>query len=303
MDKQNHILNHHYNGASLRSKVYFRDIEGTINAQSPFRHHHHNCHHTSSAAVSSFLPPSQSDYSICDSMNKCHLTETWAMNHQYNLPIAQVPILTSFATLQSELELHVNPAICSFYHQQQFVDAPSQSHYLQQQQLLQQHHNYQTFYKHYLDRIYSSFEEYKCASKMADVQSLNSEGTSQQHPLNDDLPRNEGSYFEENMSENIYDSECRMSSDANDANEPEIQHRIKTSIKFQDRNKKLDFKINFRDENRKINGCFYDSDRISPRSRSVGTTIAPPKKKWLKTHFLSSQAGRHFCPIKTFLKR
>lgn len=63
----------------------------------------------------------------------------------------------------------------------------------------------------------------------------------------------------------------------------ENDERIKASIKFQDRNKKLDFKVNFRDENLKVNGCFYREDSKSPTN-----ALAPPKKKWIR-HYLTGK--------------
>ena len=68
------------------------------------------------------------------------------------------------------------------------------------------------------------------------------------------------------------------------------EERVNTSIKFQDRNKKLDFKTNFRDENRKSDGCFSrESDEISspPKKAFLMTSVAPtPKKKWI-LHYLT----------------
>jgi hypothetical protein len=89
----------------------------------------------------------------------------------------------------------------------------------------------------------------------------------------------------------------------NNTNEPDYHHKIKTSIKYQDRNKKLDFKKNFRDENRKVNGCFYDSERISPKYRDnhCDAISAPPKKKWLKSHYSTVLSGSRSINFKTFL--
>lgn len=75
----------------------------------------------------------------------------------------------------------------------------------------------------------------------------------------------------------------------------EYEERIKTSIKFQDRNKKLDFKVNFRDENRKVNGCFHREESKSPNNSALAFAVAPPKKKWIR-HYLTGNegAGRDF---------
>ena len=48
----------------------------------------------------------------------------------------------------------------------------------------------------------------------------------------------------------------------------EQSEKLKTSIKYQDRNKKLDFKLNFRDENRKVNCCFHRDDKF-PKNTSI----------------------------------
>lgn len=62
-------------------------------------------------------------------------------------------------------------------------------------------------------------------------------------------------------------------------------YRNKSSIKFQDRNKKVDFKVNFRDENRKVDGCFYNEEnRLLEGSASVPIVLPPPKKKWIRNY-------------------
>lgn len=58
----------------------------------------------------------------------------------------------------------------------------------------------------------------------------------------------------------------------------------KSSIKFQDRNKKLDFKKNFRDENLKVDGCFHRESS----SNSSSEAVAPPKKKWIR-HYMTGK--------------
>lgn len=98
-------------------------------------------------------------------------------------------------------------------------------------------------------------------------------------------------------------------------------HRITTSIKYQDKNRKLDFKANFLEENKKINGCFHEHVHVngckisncmgnrSPLPPSVDTetdtitksqfassaditadvaSTAPPKKKWIR-HYLKGE--------------
>ncbi len=62
------------------------------------------------------------------------------------------------------------------------------------------------------------------------------------------------------------------------------------SIKYQDRCKKIDFKKNFRDENRKINGCFYDSENDSKSRSEAAAVVPPPKKKWIK-NYLTALTG------------
>lgn len=78
----------------------------------------------------------------------------------------------------------------------------------------------------------------------------------------------------------------------------EHKERVKTSIKFQDRNKKLDFKTNFRDENRKLDGCFSRENVVGvspPKKAILMTPVAPtPKKKWI-LHYLTGNFFLQAC--------
>lgn len=70
---------------------------------------------------------------------------------------------------------------------------------------------------------------------------------------------------------------------------------INKNVKFQNKTKKLDFKINFKEENHKINGCFYDQESktvpeehlpVDSCAFLLQKKIAPPKKKWM-TNFIN----------------
>lgn len=66
----------------------------------------------------------------------------------------------------------------------------------------------------------------------------------------------------------------------------EHEERVKASIKFQDANKKMDFKINFHEEHRKANECFQRNDN-KPQVDVTSSFAAPrPKKKWIR-HYMT----------------
>lgn len=288
MNKPNQVFNNYYNGASLRTKSYFREIQETNNVLSSISSPLIYTNHNHLAATASNLVTSVTDNGICDGMNNCHLTETWAnyINQHANLPLTQIsshiPILNSYIPIHStSLELQNSP--------------PLNLYQLNYQQ--HPHHNHQNyyFYKNYLESIYTSFNHYKYVK-------MNQESKSDIHPqqclMRDGFSRrNELDYQQtEKKAEDSYEQNDKMpQNDDNHINaiEPDFNQKAKTCIKFQDRNKKLDFKVNFRDENRKVNGCFYDSESISPGSResTMDVSFAPPKKKWLKTHYLTSISG------------
>lgn len=103
---------------------------------------------------------------------------------------------------------------------------------------------------------------------------------------NDDIDSNN----EEEKIQNLFHYQRQQSS---------YRHnRIKTPcIKYQDRNKKLDFKIKFRDENRKINGCFYDSEnKLSPKNQRNNEHAAAPKKKWIKNYLTNNSGIQYYYP-------
>lgn len=287
-NKPNHDIfyNNFYNGESLHTKSYFHNIEGPKSAQS-FIHPSsvHQNHHMPSTSLASIL---LNDNLICDGMDNCHLTESWAnyMNQNINLPITQIsnqiPILNSYVPIQQSLELQAFSN--RYYHQQFHVQQQQQQNYFMQ--------------KNYLEAIHSSHDHYKYLRMTEN----SSNSHPQQHLLRDGFSRlDELDYEQNNKSEqNSHQTNDINLSDVKDVNEPEYyHHKIKTCIKFQDRNKKLDFKVNFRDENRKVNGCFHDFETISPKSREIYSmdiddNIEPPKKKWLKTHLLTVQQAGEF---------
>lgn len=220
-----------------------------------------------------------SDNVICDEMKDCHLTDSW-VNQHVNLPLShianQIPILNSY--IPHEYHSYQN----NLYQQQNYL-----------------------LHRNYLNRYYLN-ERYKYVS-MTDnnnsvmqahpQQQLFYDGFSRHAELDYEVTNHQQNNKAESIN-NIYESsqEChsKETSELNQKNEEESLYdykmqKIKTCIKFQDRNKKLDFKTNFRDENRKINGCFFDNDkRFSPTNRDKH--VAAPKKKWIK-NYLTSSAG------------
>lgn len=207
------------------------------------------------------------DSGICDGMNNCHLADSWVnyMNQHVNLPITQItnqiPILNSY--MPTALKLHPN----EFYQQAVY------------------HKTYlESIYEHQKSIVAESFAGNSQPRQFFrdDLTQLNIQASTNDHQINKS----------ETIYENNLTPQTIQSRDYKEISDDEM-HGAKICIKFQDRNKKLDFKKNFRDENRKINGCFYDSENdLSPklRSESLSAAVAPPKKKWIK-NYMTTFAG------------
>lgn len=299
------IYNHYQELSAIllnRQKFSFRDIQESQLSNNRISSTISSSSSSSSVPSSYFTSPpiygthsqftplsTTTDNGICDGMNDCHLTDSWVnyMNQHVNLPIThianQIPILNSYIPLSpAAFELKAPYPNSNYYH-----------HHLMQ--------------KSYLSEMYLN-EHYKCAN-MTDnsvmqahpQQQLFRDGFSRRPELdyeetNDHHQQNDKS---EQKNNDIYEnsetmSPTRRNSKENKSLSEEDRYhhrlRIKTSIKFQDRNKKLDFKTNFRDENRKVNGCFYDNEKLSPKSSINGHSA--PKKKWIK-HYMKNNSGEN----------
>jgi hypothetical protein len=254
---------------------------------------------SSSSASSSYFtsPPIYGTHSqftptryngICDRMNDCHLTDPWInyMKQHVNFPIThianQIPILNSYVPLSSAaFELKTS--------------YPNNNYY---------HHDHNLMQNSLLSGMYLN-EHYKCLNMTDDSempahpqQQLFCDGFSHRHSeldyeeTNDDHQQNKPEQNNDIYENSKTMSPTRRNSKDNRAlsDEDRYHHRlrIKTSIKFQDRNKKLDFKTNFRDENRKVNRCFYDNEKLSPKNIINGHSA--PKKKWIK-HYMKNNSG------------
>lgn len=66
------------------------------------------------------------------------------------------------------------------------------------------------------------------------------------------------------------------------------EEKIQTSVKFQDRNQRQDFKVNFRRKNRKVDGCFHNDDGKSPVDTMSNVAVPSPKKKWIR-HYMTGK--------------
>lgn len=270
--------NHFYPNGVNRPKHFYREIHETRSndrssiiyaaTTSPSSSHYFSTPPIYGNHQSQLMP--QPESGICDGMNNCHLADSWVnhVNQLGNFPINhltnQTPILNSY--IPAELKLHPTSLVSHFYQQAMY-------------------------HKTYLERIYEH------------QRSIVAEGVSNPHQqlqlLRDGFAQCNEVSFEAKMndhqkinkSETIYDnnsmSQRRHSKDNKKLSDDEMND-VKMSILYQDRNKKLDFKTNFRDENRKINGCFYDSENdLSPKMRSeiaLSSAEPPPKKKWIKNY-------------------
>lgn len=195
------------------------------------------------------------DSGICDGMNNCHLTDSWAyMNHQ---PINDIPILNPYVPLRLPIELQTtsNYVLKGTFHHQFSANTFRNQEYLNNFHCINQFQNVEL-----KDRVHP-----------------------QQQLLQDGLSR---------LAELNYESTLRNTSiesfDNCATNMNEHEERVKTSIKFQDRNKKLDFKINFRDQNRKLNGCFHLDDSKASNDATSTSVAPPPKKKWIR-HYMTGK--------------
>lgn len=196
------------------------------------------------------------DSGICDGMNNCHLTEPWAgfVNQQINLSITQI---TSEIPILNPYE-SMRPSM----HARGDGDIDiHESIYAQRQTLRpRDHRRYELLTPcHTQQQLFSG--------GFSRLDELHSGKTSTQFQLR--VP----------MTPTANISESR-------------EERVKSCIKFQDRNKKLDFKMNFREENRKLNRCFHRDGSKSPRLSSDNNKSSqctssdnvahPPKKKWIR---------------------
>jgi hypothetical protein len=275
--------NHFYPNEVNRPKHFYRDIHETrSNDRTSITYS------TTSPSSSYYFPTppiygnhrsqftSPPDSGICDGMNNCHLADSWVnyMNQHTNLPITQItnqiPILNSYMP---------SPAVK--FHPTAFTN---------------QFHHHAVYHKNYLESIYERQKSIDAANVSANVshpqQQLLCAGFTRRAELNYVATTND---YQINKSETIHDNNSASQCQSKENNEiSDDDEEAKMCIKFQDRNKKLDFKKNFRDENRKINGCFYDSENdLSPRMRSEASCSAaapPPKKKWIK-NYMTAFAG------------
>lgn len=287
MNKPNHLYPIGVNSNANRPKLYYRDMQ-----KSQSNDRSSTIYTTTPSPLSYYFPTPpiygnhlpqftsaipQSDSVICDGMNNCHLTDSWVnyMNQHVNLPITQItnqiPILNSYIPTALRLP--------PFFHQ-----------------------NYAaSYHPNYLESIYERRKSEAPATAVTEAhpQQILCDGILRRVELNYEASTND--HPENNKSESnktIYDDNStlqrRHSKVNNELYDDKIsvdRHASKMCIKFQDRNKKLDFKKNFRDENRKINGCFYDSENdLSPKMRNEGLTAAPPKKKWIQ-NYMTTFAG------------
>lgn len=293
MNKPN--LNFYPNGVhnNYNPKLFLHDNHNT-----PSNDHPSSTYATNSSSYFYPTPPiygnhlqfashPQSDSSICDGMSNCHLADSWVnyMNRNATLPITQItnhiPILNSYIPNALKLQPFAN-----------YLNHP--------------HHpsNYAEYHKNYLESIYERQETMTAENSAHPQQQLLRDGFSRRIELNYEAPPNDHHQNKSEPNETIYDnistSQRRQSKDNNELSDNEWisdRYNSKMCIKFQDRNKKIDFKKNFRDENRKINGCFYDSENdLSPRTRRENLVAPPPKKKWIK-NYMNGCAGIKLCSL------
>lgn len=214
--------------------------------------------------------PILTDNVLCDGMNECHLADSSVtyMNPHVKLPIThianQIPILNSY--IPHELQSYQN----NLYQQQNYL-----------------------LHRNYLNRYYLN-ERYKYVN-MTDNNSV-MQTYPQQRLFCDGFSRHAELYYEEAthshhqqkcMSEaknNIHDNnqlpqKCHFN-ETPELTEQNIEDGTQTL--YQD-------KTNFRDENREINGCFFDIEKRFP-SKNREKPVAAPKKKWIE-NYLTSSAG------------
>lgn len=192
---------------------------------------------------------------LCDGMDKCHLTESW--RYKCNLS-NQLPI-THFS--------------CDPFLVNQYVP----SHFAIEFQTISNDIYKGTYYRH----GYSAPPERPTAFNMpklaeSSTSLLNKYSYQQEFSRLFDCNRSQVNLMQLRKKYPVNDKVLHSSS----------IHENNSNVKFANKIKTLDFKVNFQEENHKINGCFYDQESkelmSQNRSKSKEKKIAPPKKKWMK---------------------
>lgn len=204
------------------------------------------------------------DNNICDGMNNCHLSADWWSQHAVMFQsLNSMPILSSYMPAKPTIELPVGYQYQDVLLDKEYFESTNRSHQ---------------------DKYLGEFGS-----------SLTSSMPPPQHQQI--MPENfmSQSILKNYDAHRTFNSILRESDINDDEASRNCNETLNCNIKFQDRNKKLDFKVNFRDENLKANGCFH-SESSSPNPE---TAVAAPKKKWIR-HYLTTGKKKTF--LKIFLK-
>ncbi|CRK88413.1 CLUMA_CG002191, isoform A [Clunio marinus] len=242
--------------SSTRSEMNFYDFENTSASTLGSASAHYQCN-----PYRTTIPK---DNGICECMNNCHLTDSWMPylkqenNFNCNTQLSNnIPILNSYAPTRQLIELqttaNVSPYPSIFYNNVDYTTRslcvnPTSSFKARDQNYFQQH-----------DFLQEDISRYG---------KLNYDTTSYHHYYNQPQINSQNSLTPNGTIK--------------------YEERTKTSIKFQDRNKKLDFKTSFREENCKVNGCFHHEE-TSSSVELTSDVFATPKKKWIRNYI----TGKH----------
>jgi hypothetical protein len=256
----NHTFTNWFNGAPNHANALFYNTHPRTN-NLLYLPTYRNTH------VRGLIP---SDSGICDGMNSCHLTDRWTgyMNNKIDSPLNQIsddiPILNPYVPMRLPIELQSPSSIykSTFYHQNAVLN--------------------NVYAARDFNSIREAYQSPLLHNHLHPQLQLMREGFSRTAELN----------YEPSPIGSLSDNQnTPVSVEISDMSLPiEHEERTNSSIKFQDRNKKLDFKVNFRDENRKINGCFHIEGSKSQNRLLLASTVAPPKKKWIR-HYLTGNEG------------
>lgn len=198
-------------------------------------------------------PPNSAELGICDGMNNCHMTESWTSVLERSIN-PHVPRLSSGMPI-------VNPYVS--------LRLP-----LEVQPSMQQT-SIDDSYSHRTQKACASWRNFQVSKPI------------NRHPVDPNC---------DNSGEEKVSSQKRLAQRLKCFDDSEVvinEEKIQTSVKFQDKNKRVDFKINFRRENRKVDGCFHNDESKSPVGAMSNVAVPPPKKKWIR-HYMTGKILTNF---------
>lgn len=195
------------------------------------------------------------DTGICDVMSNCHLTKSLTSSYiqPINVPITQISldnlILSSYVPVRRPLNVELQTTANGFFRETHQTIHPTTSTSTDvYHPILWESESFIHHNQQHLQGL--RFSNFNCQNLLSQSGFI--------QPTSTFLGSGQNQYTDETT----------------------------TSIKFHDRNQKVDFKANFRDENRRADGCFHNEERKEPEESASMSNVAlpPPKKKWIRNY-------------------